>query len=128
MKPSDQLLGPRDVQRILGLSQVELWRRQKDGRFPLQFRRINGGQHGMRKYLLRSELEEYLAKQELADRDLLTLNQVIEMAGWGRTTVYRRIEAGLFPRPCHSLRAGTNTRWSKGEVEASLERLRSREA
>lgn len=117
---TDQLLSPQDVQRILGIGQPELWRRRQDGRFPLEFRRIRGGQHGMRKYILRSELDRFLADQAADQEKLLTLEDVRAITGWGRTTVYRKIKEGVLPAPCRTLRAGTGTRWSRDDVKQAL--------
>ncbi len=56
-----------------------------------------------------------------ADR-LLRLTQVIELAGIGKTMIYRLMRAGLFPQPYKP--GGYSSRWSESEVLAWRETQR----
>jgi prophage regulatory protein len=54
--------------------------------------------------------------QPFAGRRLLTLREVMDLTGVGRSTIYNWVQRGLFPAP-H--RAGYRTaRWLEEEVEA----------
>lgn len=50
------------------------------------------------------------------DDRLLPLPAVIEIAGIGKTMIYRKVREGTFPRPCKP--GGAATRWSEREVKA----------
>ena len=52
----------------------------------------------------------------LAMRTFLTLRDVIHRTGIGRSTIYRRVEAGDFPRP-YELTEG-RVAWKESEIEA----------
>jgi prophage regulatory protein len=45
---------------------------------------------------------------------LLKIDQVMEIAGLGKTMIYRKVRDGTFPRPCKP--GGASTRWDEGEV------------
>lgn len=47
---------------------------------------------------------------------LLRLSQVMEIAGLGKTMIYRLIRQGTFPRPHKP--GGFASRWSEAEVRA----------
>ena len=51
----------------------------------------------------------------LADR-LLPLSAVMELAGLGRTMIYKKMKAGTFPKCCKP--GGASSRWSEREVMA----------
>lgn len=51
----------------------------------------------------------------LADR-LLPLAAVMEIAGLGKTMIYRKMREGTFPKACKP--GGVSTRWSENEVVA----------
>lgn len=51
----------------------------------------------------------------LADR-LLPLSAVMELAGLGRTMIYKKMKAGTFPKCCKP--GGASSRWSEREVTA----------
>jgi prophage regulatory protein len=63
-----------------------------------------------------------------ADEDrLIALPRVKEIAGIGKTMIYRLVREGRFPAPCHP--GGASTRWSEREVRAWRdEQLRARAA
>ena len=52
---------------------------------------------------------------------LLRLRQVEEITGLSRSSIYRRMQAGEFPRPVKI--GSTAVRWSEGEIVAWLESL-----
>lgn len=61
------------------------------------------------------------------DDRLLPIAAVIEMAGIGKTLIYKKVREGTFPRPCKP--GGASTRWSEREVRAWLDEvLQSRQA
>lgn len=49
----------------------------------------------------------------LADR-LLPLSAVMELAGLGKTIIYKKMKAGTFPKCCKP--GGASSRWSEREV------------
>lgn len=51
----------------------------------------------------------------LADR-LLPLSAVMEVAGLGKTIIYKKMKAGTFPKCCKP--GGASSRWSEREVMA----------
>lgn len=55
------------------------------------------------------------------DDRLLPLNVVIELAGIGKTMIYRKVREGTFPKPCKP--GGASTRWSEREVRAWREQV-----
>ena len=63
-----------------------------------------------------------LAKREddygLEDR-LLPLDAVMQIAGIGKTMIYRLMRDGKFPKSCKP--GGASTRWSEREVKAWLD-------
>ena len=62
---------------------------------------------------------ERIAKREvdysLEDR-LLPLDAVMQIAGIGKTMIYRKMRDGTFPKCCKP--GGASTRWSEREVRA----------
>lgn len=56
---------------------------------------------------------------------LLPLRQVIDITGFGKTTIYRLIGDRSFPAP---YKAGASSRWSEAEVRAWRESLRKDQA
>lgn len=55
------------------------------------------------------------ALQAIAEDPLLTRPQVEAECGIGRSTIYRMMDAGTFPRP-RRISAGT-VRWPRSEIE-----------
>lgn len=51
----------------------------------------------------------------LADR-LLPISAVMELAGLGKTIIYKKMKAGTFPKCCKP--GGASSRWSEREVMA----------
>jgi prophage regulatory protein len=60
------------------------------------------------------------AKQQLPRR-ILRLWQVLERTGLSKTTIYRAIEAGQFPRSVPILHGGKASGWDEAEVDAFLD-------
>ena len=62
---------------------------------------------------------ERLAKREVdygfEDR-LIPLDAVMQIAGVGKTMIYRKMREGTFPKACKP--GGASTRWSEREVRA----------
>ena len=52
-------------------------------------------------------------------RDLLTLKDICRKAGVHRSSAYRLIRRGVWPRP---LKLGASSRWVADEVDAALQR------
>jgi prophage regulatory protein len=67
--------------------------------------------------LIISRAAERLAKREvdygLEDR-LLPIDAVMQIAGIGKTMIYRKVRDGTFPKPCKP--GGASSRWSEQEV------------
>ena len=60
---------------------------------------------------------ERLAKREVdygLDDRLIPLDAVMQIAGIGKTMIYRKMREGTFPRSCKP--GGASTRWSEREV------------
>jgi len=60
-----------------------------------------------------------IAKREVdygIDDRLLPIGVVMEIAGIGKTMIYRKMRDGTFPRCCKP--GGASTRWSEREVRA----------
>jgi prophage regulatory protein len=60
-----------------------------------------------------------VAKREVdygLDDRLLPIGVVMELAGIGKTMIYRKMREGTFPRCCKP--GGASTRWSEREVRA----------
>lgn len=57
---------------------------------------------------------------DLDDR-LLPLDAVMQIAGIGKTMIYRLMRKGDFPQSCKP--GGASTRWSEREVKAWRERV-----
>jgi prophage regulatory protein len=60
-----------------------------------------------------------IAKREVdygLDDRLLPIDAVIQLAGIGKTMIYRKVREGTFPTPCKP--GGCSTRWSEREVKA----------
>ena len=51
---------------------------------------------------------------------LLPISEVCQMLGRGRSSVYRAIQSGEFPRP---VRVGGSARWPLSEVQAHIRKL-----
>lgn len=68
-----------------------------------------------------SRAAERIAKREV-DYDLedrfIPLDVVMQIAGLGKTMIYRKVRAGTFPSPYKP--GGASTRWSEREVKAWL--------
>lgn len=61
---------------------------------------------------------ERLAKREVdygLDDRLIPLDAVMQIAGIGKTMIYRKMREGTFPRSCKP--GGASTRWSEREVK-----------
>ncbi|WP_260600456.1 helix-turn-helix transcriptional regulator [Sphingomonas endolithica] len=59
-----------------------------------------------------------IAKREVdygLDDRLLPIDAVIQLAGIGKTMIYRKVREGTFPVPCKP--GGCSTRWSEREVK-----------
>jgi prophage regulatory protein len=54
-------------------------------------------------------------------RRILRLWQVLERTGLSKTTIYRAIEAGQFPRSVPILHGGKASGWDETEVDAFLD-------
>lgn len=77
-----------------------------------------------------SRAAQRLAKREVdygLDDRLIPLDAVIQIAGIGKTMIYRKMREGTFPKACKP--GGASTRWSENEVRAWREKvLAEREA
>jgi prophage regulatory protein len=65
-----------------------------------------------------------IAKREVdygLDDRLLPIDAVIQLAGIGKTMIYRKVREGTFPTPCKP--GGCSTRWSEREVTTWRERV-----
>jgi predicted DNA-binding transcriptional regulator AlpA len=56
---------------------------------------------------------------------LLSCHEIVDEFGFSRATIYRRVAAGVFPRP---VKIGGSTRWLRREIDAWLEGLASKAA
>jgi prophage regulatory protein len=66
-----------------------------------------------------SRAADRLAKREVdygLDDRLIPLDAVMQIAGIGKTMIYRKMREGTFPRSCKP--GGASTRWSEREVKA----------
>ena len=55
------------------------------------------------------------------NKKLLTLKEVVALVSMSRSTIYRGMEAGWFPRP---LKIGSRmVRWTVADIDAYLDRL-----
>ncbi len=63
-----------------------------------------------------------LSNSTTADR-LIALPEVIDIAGIGKTMIYRLVRKGRFPQPFRP--GGFSTRWSELEVRAWIDRQRA---
>lgn len=61
----------------------------------------------------------------MTDR-LLRIREVMEMTWQGKSTIYRKIAAGTFPRPVSV--GGTSVRWRQSDIEAWMASLMPRAA
>lgn len=65
-----------------------------------------------------------LARREvdygLEDR-LIPIDAVMQIAGIGKTMIYRKMREGSFPKSCKP--GGASTRWSENEVKAWRDRV-----
>lgn len=71
-----------------------------------------------------SRAAERLAKREVdygLDDRLIPLDAVMQLAGIGKTMIYRKMRAGSFPRSCKP--GGASTRWSEREVKEWVARI-----
>ncbi len=71
-----------------------------------------------------SRAAERLAKREVdygLDDRLIPLDAVIQIAGIGKTMIYRKMREGTFPKSCKP--GGASTRWSEREVREWRERV-----
>lgn len=70
-----------------------------------------------------------LAKREvdygLEDR-LIPIDAVMQLAGIGKTMIYRKMREGTFPKACKP--GGASTRWSEREVREWLDRVKQNRA
>ena len=57
------------------------------------------------------------------DDRLLPIDIVIELAGIGKTMIYRKMKDGTFPMCCRP--GGASTRWSEREVRAWRDKVMS---
>lgn len=60
-----------------------------------------------------------LARREVdygVEDRLLPIDAVMQIAGIGKTMIYRKMKEGTFPRACKP--GGASTRWSEREVRA----------
>lgn len=65
---------------------------------------------------------KHKADYALEDR-LLPLDAVMQVAGIGKTMIYRKMREGTFPMCCKP--GGASTRWSEREVYAWLEKVKA---
>lgn len=66
-----------------------------------------------------SRAAERLAKREVdygLDDRLIPLDAVMQIAGIGKTMIYRKMREGTFPKACKP--GGASTRWSENEIKA----------
>lgn len=73
---------------------------------------------------LTSRAADRLAKREVdygLDDRLIPLDAVMQIAGIGKTMIYRKMREGSFPRSCKP--GGTSTRWSEREVKVWRDRI-----
>lgn len=58
----------------------------------------------------------------MGDQNLISAKEVLRLTGYkSRTTLWRRVRAGDFPKPIAL--SSHSTRWRKNEVEAWIEAL-----
>lgn len=65
-----------------------------------------------------SRAADRLAKREVdygLDDRLIPLDAVMQIAGIGKTMIYRKMREGSFPKSCKP--GGASTRWSEREVK-----------
>jgi len=55
---------------------------------------------------------------------LLTLKEVVEIVGFKKSTIYKFIKKGKFPRP---LKFGKSSRWTKSEINEWINNLKQKE-
>lgn len=59
---------------------------------------------------------------------LLKLRQVMDMTGYGKTSIYNMMKVGKFPQKCKPM-GSESTRWSEREVRAWIDdALQARQA
>ena len=51
---------------------------------------------------------------QLGEDRLIPVSRVAELAGYGKSRIYKWIREGTFPKPCHP--GGASSRWSEREV------------
>ncbi len=71
-----------------------------------------------------SRAAERLAKREVdygLDDRLIPLDAVMQLAGIGKTMIYRKMRDGTFPKACKP--GGASTRWSEREVKEWRDRV-----
>lgn len=72
---------------------------------------------------------ERLAKRQVdygVDDRLIPIDAVMQIAGIGKTMIYRKMRDGSFPRSCKP--GGASTRWSEREVREWLAGIKSQRA
>lgn len=55
------------------------------------------------------------AKKPALEAQLLTVKQVSELVGLGKSTIWGQVRKGNFPEP---IRIGRSTRWRRADLEA----------
>lgn len=71
-----------------------------------------------------SRAADRLAKREVdygLDDRLIPLDAVMQIAGIGKTMIYRKMREGSFPKSCKP--GGASTRWSEREVKDWRDRV-----
>lgn len=63
------------------------------------------------------QLEALRRYRELPEEGLVTVQAVMGLMKWGRTTTWRKIRGGEFPPPLH---VGRFIRWRKSDIEEFL--------
>jgi len=59
---------------------------------------------------------------------LLKLRQVVDMTGYGKTSIYNMMKVGKFPQQCNPM-GSASARWSEREVKAWIDdALQARQA
>lgn len=79
---------------------------------------------GTRNTLPIGRAADRLAKREVdygLDDRLLPIDAVMQIAGIGKTMIYRKMREGTFPQACKP--GGTSTRWSEREVREWLSKV-----
>ena len=58
------------------------------------------------------------------EEKLLTINELINIVGFKKSTIYKFIKENKFPRP---LKFGKSSRWAKSEINEWINNLKQKE-